>query len=43
MRALAAPRFIPHAEALIQRWVATAVMANPKVQRELQDFFPRHG
>jgi hypothetical protein len=31
------------AEAIIQRWVATDVTTNPKVQQELMDFFLRHG
>jgi hypothetical protein len=31
------------AEAIIQRWVATDVTTNPKVQQELKDFFLQHG
>ena len=31
------------AEAIMQRWVATDVMTNPKVQQELKDFFLQHG
>jgi hypothetical protein len=31
------------AEAIIQRWVATDVKTNPKVQQEMTDFFLRHG
>ena len=31
------------AEAIMQRWVATDVTTNPKVQRELKDFFLQHG
>jgi hypothetical protein len=31
------------AEAIIQRWVATDVTSNPKVQQEMKDFFVRHG
>jgi hypothetical protein len=31
------------AEAIIQRWVATDVMTNPKVQQELKEFFSQHG
>jgi len=31
------------AEAIINRWVVTDVTANPKVQRELQEFFRKHG
>lgn len=31
------------ADAIIQRWVATDVSTNPKVQQELKDFFLKHG
>jgi hypothetical protein len=31
------------AEAIIQRWVATDVTTNPKVQQEIKDFFLQHG
>ncbi len=31
------------AKVIIQRWVATNVMFNPKVQQELKDFFLQHG
>jgi SEC-C motif len=31
------------AEAIIQRWVATDVTTNPKVQQEMRDFFLKHG
>src|ERR1700689_2769181 len=31
------------AEAIMQRWVATDVTTNPKVQQELKDFFLQHG
>lgn len=31
------------AEAIIQRWVATDVTMNPKVQQEMKDFFLQHG
>jgi hypothetical protein len=31
------------AEAIIKRWVATDVTTNPKVQREMKDFFCQHG
>jgi homoserine O-acetyltransferase len=31
------------AELIMRRWVATDVTTNPKVQRELRDFFLRHG
>jgi len=34
-----------HADAkvIIQRWVATDVTTNPKIQQEMQDFFRQHG
>jgi SEC-C motif len=31
------------AEAIIKRWVATDVMTNPKIQKELREFFTGHG
>ena len=31
------------AEPIIEGWVATDVMTNPKVQQELKAFFVRHG
>jgi hypothetical protein len=31
------------AEAIIERWVATDVTTNPKVQQEMKDFFLQHG
>lgn len=31
------------AEAIIERWVGTTVADDPKVQREIQDFFKQHG
>ena len=31
------------AEAIIERWVATDVMTNPKIQREIKEFFLQHG
>jgi hypothetical protein len=31
------------AEPIIQRWVATDVTTNPKVQQEMKDFFLQHG
>lgn len=31
------------AEAIIERWVATDVTTNPKVQREIEAFFKKHG
>ena len=31
------------AEAIIERWVGTGVQENPKVQRELKEFFASHG
>jgi hypothetical protein len=36
---------IPHegAEPILERWVGTDVMTNPKVQQELRQFFERHG
>jgi hypothetical protein len=36
---------IPHenAEPIIQRWVATDVTTNPKVQQEMKEFFLQHG
>jgi transposase len=33
----------PTAEPIIRRWVATDVTTNPKVQREMKDFFAGHG
>jgi hypothetical protein len=33
----------PTAKSIIQRWVATDVTTNPKIQREIQDFFKEHG
>jgi hypothetical protein len=32
-----------NAEPIMQRWVATDIMTNPKVQQEMQDFFLQHG
>ena len=31
------------ADAIINRWVATDVTTNPKVQQEMKDFFLQHG
>jgi hypothetical protein len=31
------------AEPIVQRWVATDVITNPKVQKEMQAFFKKHG
>ena len=31
------------AEAILKRWVATDVTTNPKVQKELREFFTEHG
>src|ERR1700678_2719718 len=31
------------AEPIMQRWVATDVTTNPKVQQEMKDFFLQHG
>jgi hypothetical protein len=33
----------PTAEPIIRRWVATDVTSNPKVQREMKEFFMEHG
>ena len=33
----------PTAEPIIQRWVATDVTTNPKIQREIKEFFTEHG
>jgi len=33
----------PDAEPIVERWVATDVMTNPKVQEEIKEFFGRHG
>jgi SEC-C motif len=33
----------PTAEPIIRRWVATDVTTNPKVQREMEEFFSGHG
>ncbi len=30
------------AEPVLERWVSTDVLENPKVQREIQEFFARH-
>ena len=32
-----------NAEPIIQRWVSTNIMNNAKVQKEVQEFFTRHG
>jgi hypothetical protein len=32
-----------NAEPILQRWVATDVTTNPKVQQEMKDFFLQHG
>ncbi len=31
------------AEPILQRWVGTDVTTNPKVQKEMKDFFGQHG
>ena len=31
------------AEAIIKRWMATDVMTNPKVQKEIDEFFKKYG
>jgi hypothetical protein len=28
---------------IIKRWVATAVTTNPKIQRQIKEFFEKHG
>ena len=33
----------PTAEPIVRRWVATDVTTNPKVQREMKEFFAGHG
>jgi hypothetical protein len=33
----------PTAQLIIRRWVATDVTTNPKVQREMAEFFEQHG
>jgi SEC-C motif len=33
----------PIAEPILKRWVATDVTTNPKIQREIQEFFKEHG
>jgi hypothetical protein len=33
----------PTAETIIERWVATDVATNPKIQGQLQEFFKKHG
>ncbi len=33
----------PNADLIIERWVASDVTTSPKVQRELKEFFERHG
>ena len=33
----------PNAEPILKRWVATDVTTNPKVQREMLEFFQKHG
>ena len=32
-----------NAEPIMQRWVATDVMTNPKIQQQLKEFFLEHG
>ena len=32
-----------NSKAIIKRWVATDVTINPKIQREIQEFFKEHG
>ena len=33
----------PNAEPILMRWMATDVTTNPKVQREIMEFFEEHG
>jgi hypothetical protein len=33
----------PSAEPILERWVATDVTTSPKVQREIKEFFAKHG
>jgi SEC-C motif len=33
----------PSAEPILERWVATDVTTNPRVQREIKEFFEKHG
>ena len=33
----------PNAEPILERWVATDVTTSPKVQREIKEFFEKHG
>jgi hypothetical protein len=33
----------PNAEPIIERWVATDVTTNPRVQQEMKEFFAKHG
>ena len=33
----------PNAEPILERWVAADVITSPKVQREIKEFFERHG
>ena len=33
----------PSAEPILERWVATDVTTSPKVQREIKEFFEKHG
>ena len=32
-----------NAEAILERWVATNIMENPKVQKQIKEFFAKHG
>ena len=33
----------PNSKAIIRRWVATDVMTNPKIQRQIKEFFKQYG
>ncbi len=33
----------PNSKAIMNRWVATDVMTNPKIQQQIKDFFEQHG
>src|SRR3954451_1177993 len=33
----------PNVEPIIERWVATDVTTNPRIQQEMKDFFAKHG
>ena len=33
----------PNSKAIMRRWVATDVMTNPKIQRQIKEFFKQYG